>query len=151
MNTTRMGNIGEKIECFTEQDALGEVNIWMLPFFKPAHVNGMLGESFSSYGEAAKALLEKGVQRVFLSMGSDGMYAATADTQLWMDNIPGSMVNTTGCGDAAMAALVWAWMNDLSLKETVQAGLAAGAIAMESSETINPAMSVTALKLRMSE
>ena len=53
--------------------------------------------------------------------------------------------------DAAMAALVWAWMNDLDLKETVQAGLAAGSIAMESSETINPAMSATALKLRMSE
>ncbi|MBR5793042.1 MAG: exonuclease SbcCD subunit D C-terminal domain-containing protein, partial [Anaerotignum sp.] len=39
--------------------AFGEVNIWMLPFFKPAHVNGILGESFSSYGDAAKALLKQ--------------------------------------------------------------------------------------------
>ena len=53
------GNISEKMECFTEQDAWGEVNIWLLPFFKPAHVNGILGESFSSYGDAAKALLEQ--------------------------------------------------------------------------------------------
>lgn len=100
---------------------------------------------------AAKALLEKGVQRVFLSMGAEGVYAATAHQQMWLSNLPGQMVNTTGCGDAFMAALVWAWMQDLDLRETALAGLAAGAIAMESSETINPAMSATALKLRMSE
>ena len=114
-------------------------------------LSGVAIHSKSDAETAAKALLDKGVQRVFLSMGGDGMYAATAREQLWMDNIPGNMVNTTGCGDAVMAALVWAWMNDLDLKETVKAGLAAGAITMESSETINPAMSATALKLRMSE
>ena len=101
--------------------------------------------------KAAKVLLEKGVQRVFLSMGADGVYAADQQEQMWLQNLPGQMVNTTGCGDAFMAALVWAWMQDLPLRETALAGLAAGSIAMESSETINPAMSATALKLRMSE
>lgn len=101
--------------------------------------------------KAAKVLLEKGVKRVFLSMGTEGMYAATEEQRFWMPNIPGSMVNTTGCGDAVTAALVWAWMKGLSLEETVQAGLVAGSIAMESPETINPAMSATALKMRMSE
>ena len=100
---------------------------------------------------AAKALLEKGVQRVFISMGADGVYAATADEQLWLANIPGQMVNTTGCGDAFMAALVWAFLQDMDLTETARAGIAAGSIAMESFDTINPAMSATALKLRMAE
>ena len=59
-------------------------------------------------------------------------------------------MSTTGCGDAFMAALVWAYMQDMDLRETALAGLAAGSIAMESAETINPAMSATALKLRMS-
>ena len=54
-----VGGTSGKMECFQERDAFGEVNIWMLPFFKPAHINGILGESFSSYGEAAKALLEQ--------------------------------------------------------------------------------------------
>ena len=101
--------------------------------------------------KAVAVLLEKGVQRVFLSMGGDGMYAATTEERLWMPNIPGEIVNTTGCGDAVTAALVWAWMNDLDLQDTLRAGLAAGSITMESTETINPAMSATALKLRMSE
>lgn len=101
--------------------------------------------------QAAAVLLEKGVQRVFLSMGAEGVYAATKQEQMWLDNLPGQMVNTTGCGDAFMAALVWAYMEGLDLKETAKAGLAAAVIAMESSETINPAMSATVLKLRMSE
>ena len=61
------------------------------------------------------------------------------------------MVNTTGCGDAFMAALVWAYLEDMDLQETALAGLAAGAIAMEYDATINPAMSADALRTRMKE
>lgn len=53
------GNINAKMEHFTETDAFGSVDIWLLPFFKPAHVNGgFVDQTFSSYGEAAKALLD---------------------------------------------------------------------------------------------
>lgn len=100
---------------------------------------------------AVNVLLDKGVQRVFISMGADGVCAATREKTIWLQNIPGNMVNTTGCGDAFMAALVWAYMEELDLEQTALAGLAAGSIAMESTETINPAMSATALKTRMSQ
>ena len=99
--------------------------------------------------KVAEKLLELGVHRLFISMGADGIYAATKQERLWLPNLPGRMVNTTGCGDAAMAALVWAYLEGTDLKNTTLAGLAAGAIAMESEETINPAMSATALRLRM--
>ncbi len=99
--------------------------------------------------EAARVLLEKGVRRVFISMGADGVYAATRSEQCWLPNLPGKMVNTTGCGDAFMAALVWAYLEGTDLQNTALAGLAAGAVAMESPETINPAMSAEALRQRM--
>ena len=98
--------------------------------------------------EAAQVLLRQGVQRVFLSMGADGMYAADQEQGLWLSNLPGNMVSTTGCGDACMAALVWAYMEGLDLQSSALIGLAAGSIAMESAETINPAMSATALRMR---
>lgn len=53
-----VGSIEKGLWHFVETDDFGEVYVWLLPFFKPAHVNGLLGESFSSYGEAAKALLD---------------------------------------------------------------------------------------------
>ena len=100
--------------------------------------------------KAAQALLDKGVHRLFISMGADGVYAASQEEQLWLPNLPGNMVNTTGCGDAFMAALVWAYLEGTNLKDTALAGLAAGSIAMESRDTINSAMSATALRNRMS-
>ena len=98
---------------------------------------------------AVDALLDMGVHRVFLSMGADGVCAAMGQQRLWLENIPGSMINTTGCGDAFMAALVWAYLQGMDLEQTARAGLAAGSIAMESNMTINPNMSATALRTRM--
>ena len=114
-------------------------------------LSGVKIENKADVEKAADALLEKGVHRVFISMGADGMYAATAQEKLWLQNLPGHMVNTTGCGDALMAALVWAYLEGTDLKNTALAGLAAGAVAMESAETINPAMSAVALKERMKQ
>ena len=65
--------------------------------------------------QAAEVLLNKGVKRVFLSMGAEGVYAATKTQQLWLPNLPGHTVNTTGCGDAFMAALVWAYLEGADL------------------------------------
>ena len=58
------------------------------------------------------------------------------------------MVNTTGCGDAFMAAVARAFLDGADLETAAKRGLAASAIAMEGAETINPAMSAEALKLR---
>lgn len=114
-----------------------------------ALLSGVEIETREDVARAADKLLEMGIHRVFISLGADGVYAAMGQERLWLPNIPGKMVNTTGCGDAFMAALVWAYLEGSSLEATAKAGLAAGSIAMESGETINPAMSASALKTRM--
>lgn len=99
--------------------------------------------------KAAKVLLDTGLRRVFISLGADGCYGASHTQQLWMPNLPVKMVNTTGCGDAFMAALVWAYLEGTDLAGTMLAGLAAAGIAIETQQTINPAMSATLLKSRI--
>ena len=98
---------------------------------------------------AADVLTGLGVHRIFLSLGAQGVYAAMGEQKLWLPTTPGQMVNTTGCGDAFMAALVWAYLEGSDLETTARAGLAAGSIAMEAPETINPQMSAPALRKRM--
>ena len=100
---------------------------------------------------AAAKLLEMGVHRLFISLGAEGVYAAMGNQRVRHPNLPGNMVNTTGCGDAFMAALVWAYLEGSDLESTARAGLAAGSIAMESAETINPAMSAAALNARLAK
>ena len=114
-------------------------------------LSGVKIETAKDAEKAAKALIEKGVRRVFISMGSKGVFAATAKESLWHGIFPGKMVNTTGCGDAFMGALVWAYLEGMSLEDTAAAGLAAGSIAMESDETINPIMCEEVLKKRMKQ
>ena len=100
---------------------------------------------------AADALLATGLHRVFISLGGDGVYAADriTDTRVHLPVIPGEMVNTTGCGDAFMAAITWAYLRGTNLEETTRLGLAASTIAMESTATINPAMSAEAVLKRL--
>ena len=112
-------------------------------------LSGVKIETDADMAKAADKLLELGVRRLFISLGADGMYAAMDDQRLLLSNLPGQMVNTTGCGDAVMAAIGWAYLEGMDLEETALAGLAAGSIAMESEETINPAMSATAIHARM--
>jgi len=112
-------------------------------------LSGVKIENQEDVTAAADKLLEMGVHRLFISLGAEGVLAAMGDEKLWLPNLPGNMVNTTGCGDAFMAALVWAYMEGSDLRTTALAGLAAGSIAMESGATINPAMSAEELKVRM--
>ena len=100
---------------------------------------------------AAAELMRLGVHRMFISLGGDGVLAAMDGQMIQLPNIPGNMLNTTGCGDAFMSALVWAYLEGTDLETSARAGLAAGSIAMESNETINPNMSAEALKERMNK
>lgn len=97
---------------------------------------------------AAEALLATGLRRVFISLGGDGMFAMDHAASVHVPCFPGRMVNTTGCGDAAMAAIAWAYLQGTDLEQTARLAMAAAAVAMESGETINPAMSAGAVKQR---
>ena len=104
----------------------------------------------ASLNRAADVLLSTGLRRVFISLGGDGVFAADHSSRCHLPCLPGKMVNTTGCGDAFMAAIVWAYLEGTDLENTAKAGLAAATIAMESAATINPDMSVDALRQRLS-
>ena len=102
-----------------------------------------------SMRRAAEKLLETGLHRVFLSLGADGVFAANGEESRIYPCLPAAVRSTTGAGDAFMAALVWAYLEGMDLEETVRAASAAAAIATESEETINPALSETALRERI--
>ena len=99
-----------------------------------------------SLNRAADALLKAGVKRVFLTLGSGGVLAADEDHRIRMSSSGVIPVNTTGCGDAFAAALVWAYEKGMDLERSAVAGLAAAGVAMSGNETVNPLMSEDKLK-----
>ena len=102
-----------------------------------------------SLRQAAQALLDQGVGRVFLSLGGDGVLAAQRGEVHAVPICKAEMRNATGAGDAMMASLVWSFLSGRTLAESAAAGTAAAALAVESEETINPAMSAEAVERRM--
>ena len=113
-------------------------------YFRPVNKRLMASITMNAQYEGLK-LWDKDVVRYL----NGGVFAADrSGERVHLPVLPAEMVNTTGCGDAFMAAITWAYLAGTDLTGTAKAGLAASAIAMEGAETINPAMSAEALKLR---
>ena len=99
---------------------------------------------------AADALLATGLQRVFLSLGPHGVLAVEGIERLFLPNPPlRKRENASGCGDAFMAALAWAFLQGADLRRSALCGLSAAAVAMESAETVNPGMSAGMIQSKM--
>ena len=135
---------GEKL-----REVLGKLHTLKPNRMEAEALSGVAITDEASLHRCAEALLDTGLRRVFISLGGDGVYAADHNGSCHIPCLPGRMVNTTGCGDAFMAAIAWAYLEGTDLENTARAGLAASAIAMESEETINPSMSVDALRKRL--
>lgn len=99
--------------------------------------------------KAADILLDTGLRRVFISLGSDGVFAADHKEKMIVPCKKVEPLNMTGAGDAFMAGLVWAYLEGTDLKTTAIAASSAGAIAIEGEDTINPQMSVKRLQEMM--
>ena len=112
-------------------------------------LSGIRITDVASCRRAANELLSKGVQRVFISLGSEGVLAAQQDMTLQIPCFEASVVNTTGAGDAFMAACCKATVMGCSLEETARMGAAAAAIAIESPFTIHDGLCMEMLKARM--
>lgn len=76
------------------------------------YLSDMMIESEYECLEAARAIIDQGVRRVFISMGPHGMLAADKDHAVIAGKYPAHIRSTTGAGDSAMAAIVWSSLND---------------------------------------
>ena len=100
---------------------------------------------------AARRLVEMGAAGACITLGERGVCCADRGSLRFMAGMPVQMINATGAGDAFTAALVWARLNRMNLFQAARAGMAAAALAVESAETVNPAMSEEVLRRKMLE
>lgn len=109
-------------------------------------------ESMADVERACDALLARGVRRVFVSLGAQGMFYKGHEGALHERNRPFThMVNATGAGDASMAGIIWASRQGLTARETAHAGMAAGMIAIASPDTISKDMSPRNIEIMIKE
>lgn len=76
--------------------------------------------------------------RIFLSLGAEGMIAAERDKLFRFPAYETEVINTTGAGDAAAAAIVWADRRGCDLTACAQLAQLAGSITCRSTGANNP-------------
>jgi pseudouridine kinase len=100
----------------------------------------------------ASWLHEQGVGRVFITLGADGVFYSDGVEQR-LDG-PGrpetGIASTSGAGDAFMAGLVFAWLNDWSPERTLRFASAAAEVTLAHVAAINPSLSAESVN-RLSE
>ena len=113
----------------------------------------MIIESEYDCLEAARALIDQGVRRVFISMGPHGMIAADKEHAIMADRYPVTVKCTTGAGDSAMAAIVWSTLNEEGdgITAPAMAANAAASITISVDPTIHPGMSSELIKNKIKE
>ncbi len=106
--------------------------------FKPNAIEAMSMTAKADAQSAAAALTELGVKRVFVSLGGDGMLAVEGKSSTRLPCLATDIVNTTGCGDASTAAIVWAGVNGGSAVDCAVAAMRASAITIRRREAVSP-------------
>lgn len=92
----------------------------------------------TTYAEAAQRLLDIGVEHVYVTLGSEGVYCRNAAEEWLFPSLPGEIVNTTGAGDAFLAGVVYAHTKGIAFPQTAQYGLMAARATLMSSKAVNP-------------
>jgi len=100
---------------------------------------------------ASEYFLRKGVKRVFISLGENGVFYCDENNMNHIKIPKTKPVNATGAGDAFMAAIAYGHYNNISVEETVRMAIAASIIAISHENTISPDMSLENIKLKMKE
>ena len=125
-----------------------------LVFLKPNLQEAELLTGFApgtagSCSRIADALHALGVSRVFLSLGARGVWADDGKEGELIPCFSGPIVNTSGCGDAFVAAAADAFLHGLGTMECARRGLAAASICAEDPAAVSTQMSAEAVEMKL--
>ena len=87
---------------------------------------------------AADWLTANGVEQVYITLGSDGVYCSDGSRHKHLKALPTRVINTTGAGDAFIAGVAHAMMQEIPFPDCAQTGLMAARAALLTQQTVNP-------------
>lgn len=105
-------------------------------------LTGVAIEGTMGLEEAGQKMLREGVEKVFISLGGQGVYYTDGTTAGIQPCCPAHIVNTTGCGDAFIAAAVIAYAMGKDIRTMAHMGQAASAICAEAESAVSPTVTL---------
>jgi pseudouridine kinase len=127
---------------------LGSVHTLKTSTVEAEALSGLEARTEGQLRKVAKWVHEQGVDRLFITRGGSGVFYSTRDAVGSMTiRSDEDVVSTSGAGDAFLAGLAYAWLEDWKLERSVSFALAAAQVTVANSATSSPALSLTAIDL----
>jgi pseudouridine kinase len=95
--------------------------------------------------EAARALVNLGVEMAFVTLAEYGLCYATSETNGHIPAIRTRVADPTGAGDALTAAIIYALMNEIEIDDAARLGISAATLALRYPGTVYPELSLEKL------
>ncbi len=108
----------------------------------------LTGISINNRDDAHRAideLLNQGIQRVFMSLGADGIIYGSHEERLHRPALTTQVVNATGAGDSMMASIAYGTMKQLPPLEILDFANACASLTLMAEATINENLSASAV------
>jgi pseudouridine kinase len=114
-------------------------------------IAGMKATTKQQLPKLADWFHQRGVQRIFITLGRRGVFYSAHGQQGIAKPLPGNAPpkNAGGAGDAFLAGVAFSWLNDWPLEKTVQFSLAAANVALSHEMTNSPNLSLAAINLSL--
>ena len=97
--------------------------------------------------EVAGWFHEQGVERIFITLDADGVFYSDGNQHGMEDagSPTASVSNASGAGDAFVAGIAYAWLQQWPIVKSVRFAVSAATLALSHRATINPGMSLASV------
>jgi pseudouridine kinase len=95
--------------------------------------------------EAAKCLVNMGVEIAIITLAQLGLVYATSETSGHISAVKTEIIDPTGAGDALSAAVIFAMLNEIHLDDAVRLGVSAASIALSNVGAVDQNLSLEKL------
>jgi pseudouridine kinase len=96
--------------------------------------------------DAGEMLLERGVRKVVITLGPEGVYAASEEFRGFIPSISTVVIDSIGAGDALVAGTIFGLLEGKAFSDSVRTGIAAATLSITSGESVSPELSSDALE-----
>jgi len=105
-------------------------------------MSGLEIKSDADLEKLVRYFIDKGVQKVFITLGKDGVIYGDKNQVKKKPSIASTVINTIGAGDSFVAGLIYGDSQGASLDEMAHYGMAAAAITVRHQEAVSPELNL---------
>lgn len=129
-------------KCVKIRDWLGHIHTLKPNRLEAETLSGIPLTCAADAEKVAAWFHQRGLFRLVLSMGGDGVYFSESDGPSgWSAPFKTQVVNVTGAGDAMMAGLAYCWLQERAFMDSVRFAQGCSSLALASVYTNNPDLS----------